>query len=73
MASQASHRTHFDWPTVLREGCFANTSRGPVCQADGELVVDNPRFVARERLLSMDDTFVRTDDLRHGKELHAGG
>jgi len=56
-------RTKFDWERVLREGCYVMTERGPVCQADGELVMDNPKFVAKDRQLRLSDTFLRVDDL----------
>jgi hypothetical protein len=49
---------------VLREGCYASTAKGPVSQFDGELIVDNPKFVARERAMRMDDVFLRVDDLK---------
>lgn len=43
---EAARRTVFDWERVLREGCYTETERGPVCQSDGELVFDNARFVS---------------------------
>jgi hypothetical protein len=60
----AHNRSVFDWDRVLREGCYASTAKGPVSQFDGELIVDNPKFVARERAMRMDDVFLRVDDLK---------
>mmetsp|Transcript_13844 Transcript_13844/g.41855 ORF Transcript_13844/g.41855 Transcript_13844/m.41855 type:complete len:413 (-) Transcript_13844:69-1307(-) len=53
----------FDWQALLRKGCYHVTPRGPVANFDGELILDNPRFVHRDRALAMDDTAVRIDDL----------
>ena len=31
----ASYR--FDWPKILKAGCYTNTPMGPVAQSDGEV------------------------------------
>ena len=33
----------FNWAQLLREGCYVNTSRGPVAQSDGEIRTDCKR------------------------------
>ena len=58
------NRTVFDWPAVLRKrGCWHQTPRGPVTQFDGELILDNPRFVNRSRAMTMSDDTLRIEDL----------
>ena len=42
--------------------CYRNTPFGPVANYDGELIVDNPRFV-KPRAFSMADKTLRLDDL----------
>ena len=70
---ESPHR--FDWRALLREGCYVNTSRGPVAQSDGELILDNPRWIRQvatphSRVLDAapggadDDVRLGTDDLR---------
>ena len=49
---------------LIREGCYFETSRfGKIAQWDGELILDNPRFVDASRLFSMDDETLRIDEL----------
>lgn len=38
--------------------------KGPVANVDGELIFDNPRFVDRSKVLSLEDTALRVDDLK---------
>lgn len=40
-----SYRAERDFAGVLARGCYANTTWGPVCQWDGEIIADNPRLV----------------------------
>ena len=47
---QKGGRKRFDWDALLAEGCYTNTSRGPVAQADGELIVENRRLVRDDQL-----------------------
>lgn len=35
-----------DFAKIIEEGCYEQTRWGPICQYDGELVLDNPRFDA---------------------------
>ena len=53
----------FNWRSLLAEGCYHNTSRGPVAHSDGELILDNPRFVNLSRALSLGGGAMRLDDL----------
>lgn len=53
----------FNWSRLMKEGCYHSTPRGPVANWDGEIIVDNPRFVDRSKALTMDDAFLRYDDL----------
>merc|ERR1712096_288296 len=59
---QSWHR--FDWDGLVRKGCYHNTPRGRVAHWDGELIVDNPRFVKRSQMFTLADTELRVDDLR---------
>ena len=52
-----------NWKALLgHPECYRNTPFGPVANYDGELIVDNPRFV-KPRAFSMADKTVRLDDL----------
>ena len=44
--------SRFDWQSMQRKGCYQNTSFGPVAAWDGELILDNPRFVGPARKAS---------------------
>ena len=52
-----------NWKALLgHPECYRNTPFGPVANYDGELIVDNPRFV-KPRAFSMADKTLRLDDL----------
>lgn len=53
----------FNWTKILKAGCYTNTPWGPVAQNDGELVMDNPRFVRKESVFSYSDTILRASEL----------
>jgi len=55
----------FNWDKLLRNPkAYHTTPRGPVAHADGELVLDNPRFVDKDKVFSLDDTVLKVDDLK---------
>lgn len=54
----------FDWEKVLEKGCYWQSPLGKICQGDGELIVDNPKFVNSAKVFSMADTELKIDDLR---------
>jgi hypothetical protein len=54
----------FNWAGLRASGCHRPTPWGPVANWDGQLVVDNPRFVHAARTFSFADTELRVDDLR---------
>lgn len=60
---RADSPERFDWGKILESGCYHNTSFGPVVQADGELILDNPAFVRREGAFAMSDARLRVADL----------
>jgi len=35
----------FEWDEILSTGCFQDSEFGPICNWDGELILDNPAFV----------------------------
>ena len=49
---------------LLESNAFHSTPRGPVANFDGEIIVDNPRFVHADKLFSMADTVLKIDDLK---------
>jgi len=51
---------------IVRKGCYHMTPRGPVAHWDGELIVDNPKFVHPRELLSMNDTVLMVGSLLLG-------
>ena len=52
-----------NWPRMRRHReCYHETPRGPVANYDGELILDNPRFV-KPSAFSLADTQLRVDDL----------
>ena len=54
----------FGWEKVLKTPrCFQETSHGPVANFDGELILDNPRFLRPERNFSMSDVQLVVDDI----------
>ena len=48
---------------ILERGCFNWSPWGRIPNWDGELIVDNPRFVAATRHFSMSDQELIADDL----------
>lgn len=54
----------FNWTALLESNAFHSTPRGPVANFDGEIIVDNPRFVHADKLFSMADTVLKIDDLK---------
>ena len=55
----------FNWAKMIELGdCTHDTPRGPVAHYDGELIVDNPRFVDRSKAFSMADTDLKVSDLK---------
>jgi len=58
---QVSQR--FNWTALLAEGCYHKTPLGPVAHFDGELVLDNPRFVNGSRAYSPSDTVLKIHEL----------
>eukprot|EP00965_Chrysotila_dentata_P244166 6205808-Pleurochrysis_carterae.AAC.4 len=54
---------------IVRKGCYHMTPRGPVAHWDGELIVDNPKFVHPRELLSMNDTVLMVGSLLLGRVL----
>jgi hypothetical protein len=55
----------FNWDEVIARGCYTNSSKGKIANWDGELIIDNPKFVDRDRHFSLDDTELVVDDLRN--------
>lgn len=53
----------FDWKQVMKKGCYYQSPQGKIVQGDGELIVDNPRYVDREKAFSMEDTELKINDL----------
>ena len=53
----------FNWNEMRKRRCFHATPRGAMALFDGELIVDNPRFVNRSRALGMADVVLNTEDL----------
>mmetsp|Transcript_24656 Transcript_24656/g.56482 ORF Transcript_24656/g.56482 Transcript_24656/m.56482 type:complete len:321 (-) Transcript_24656:212-1174(-) len=70
----SSTKYRFNWPKILKAGCYTQTAMGPVAQSDGELVFDNPRFVVSGSVFSFADVALRASELRSmgtGKEPRA--
>ena len=64
---RGNHRyptSRFDWRRMLAQRCYHNSSFGPVAAWDGELILDNPRFVERSKAFSMDDTTLKVAELK---------
>ena len=59
----SSSKQRFRWSKLLAEGCYHNSTRGPVANWDGQLVFDNPAHVSRGRTVSLGDRWWRFDDL----------
>lgn len=56
-------KNRHNWEAMLAHPeCSRNTAFGPVANYDGELILDNPRFV-KANGFSMSDSTLRTDDL----------
>ena len=49
---------------LIESNAFHATARGPVANFDGEIIVDNPRFVDPDKLFSMDGTVLKIDELK---------
>jgi isopentenyldiphosphate isomerase len=56
-------KDRFNWKQLLKEGCYHSTPRGLVAQTDGEIIVDNPKFVNALNAFSMRDDELRINDL----------
>jgi hypothetical protein len=51
------------WDELIEKKCYTDTVFGPVANWDGEIVIDNPAFVEREKSFSMSDDTAKIDDL----------
>jgi len=62
--SKAGQADRFNWTALLAKGCYHDTPLGPIAQFDGEIIVDNPKFVKRGKVFSPADTRLVVDDLK---------
>ena len=53
----------FNFTALLEKGCYHDSPFGPVAHFDGELILDNPRFVNQSRVFSPFDTELKIDEL----------
>ena len=58
------HPARCHWKDLLKTGCWHLIPRGPIANFDGELILDNPRFVQEHKVFSMEDTTLKIHDLR---------
>jgi len=58
------NKYRFKWNKMIEEGCYTNSPRGKVANWDGELVLDNPRFVSRDHHFTLTDKTLVVDDLQ---------
>jgi hypothetical protein len=63
MRGYGARGQRFNWTALLAEGCYHDTPLGPVAHFDGELVLDNPRFVNRSLVFSPSDTVLKIGEL----------
>ena len=53
----------YGWQEIIDSNCFHRTAFGSVANWDGEIVLDNPRFVDRNRAFSLHDDHLKLHDL----------
>ena len=60
----APHPNFANWTELIRSGATHTVGgKGPVANADGELIYDNPKFVDASKMMSLEDTELKVDDL----------
>jgi len=60
----AKSKGRFMWNKMIEKKCYTNSPRGKVANWDGELILDNPRFVSRDHHFTLSDDALVVDDLR---------
>jgi len=50
----------FKWEKIIEAGCYHETPFGKVSQCDGEIIVDNPRFMDQLKTFSLSDKLLNT-------------
>lgn len=60
-----NNEERFQWWKIIDEGCFMQTTwGGKIANWNGILVLDNPKFVNKEKVFSLTDTVLKVDDLK---------
>jgi len=58
-----SREQQFRWDELLKKGCFQQTWFGPVANWDGEVIVDNPLFIDRDKVCLVNSSEACDDEL----------